>query len=308
MSERISWITPSGQTFQMTGQDDIRVQFYRKGAYAPPFSFKKQESPPPPSPDGGVSLINPEGSILTEIRTEPRPLELEFLFRGKDRSTLRKNIRTWISRFNPLLGEGRIQVDLDDGGTRYLKCRYTKGMEGEEIRGRSGDTFQFMIGVFEAVDPYWYDGITEEETFYLNSNSTNTLPISFPFSVSRTTVFDGTTIINTGDIDAYPVWEIRGPGDNLEITNETIGSSYNSIGFKTGGYQLEDGEIITIDCRPGAKTVWSESYAISLYNELTDGSYFFPLLPGENFIKVQLSGANDNSYVNLKYNNRYLTV
>jgi hypothetical protein len=314
--EIISWITPNGQEYEMTGQDDIRVQFYRKGAYMPPFSIKRIEVPPPPvNTSGGLCTVAndvkvSDTTIVTELSTDPRPIEMELLFRGTDAIDLRNNVRTWMKRFNPLAGEGRIQVVGPDGSKRFLKCRYTRGFEGEEVKGRKGDTFLYMIGIWESSDSYWYNANGYDQTFILSPNTAASLPIILPFQLYSDTLIAGLTIANNGDVDAFPIWEIGGPGDNLQIVNHSLPGdiAFNAIGFPSGGYSIANGEVVTIDTSPGRKTVIRQSDAVSLYENLTNGSYFFPLVPGDNLIQVQLSNATASSYVRLTFNERYLTV
>jgi hypothetical protein len=316
MAETISWITPDGLEYIMTGQDDIRVQFYRKGAYMPPFSIKRIEVPPPPvNTSGGLCTVAndvkvSDTTIVTELSTDPRQIEMEILFRGTDAIDLRNNVRTWMKRFNPLTGEGRIQVVGPDGSKRFLKCRYTRGFEGEEIKGRKGDTFLYMIGIWESSDSYWYNAIGYNQTFTLTPNTAPSLPITLPFQLYSTTLIAGIPIMNNGDVEAFPIWEVGGPGANLQIMNLSLPGdvAFNSIGFPSGGYTLAANEIITIDTSPGKKTVIRKSDAMSLYENLTNGSYFFPLKPGANTIQVQLSNATVASYVRLTFNERYLTV
>jgi hypothetical protein len=86
--------------------------------------------------------------------------------------------------FNPLKGDGALKSTSIDGSQRFLNCRYSGGLEISE----SGQTWQKVVLVLKAFDPFWYDSTTQVQTFKINESPGTFFPI-FPLRLSSSAVF-----------------------------------------------------------------------------------------------------------------------
>jgi hypothetical protein len=149
----------------------------------------------------------------------------------------------------------------------------------------------------EASDPWWYDASDTALDFTLGTPATF-FPL-FPLRLSASEVFADATVNNDGDVDAWPVWSVTGPGAGLVLRNLTTGKMLSL------NRTLSAGEIVTIDTRPRLKTV-----------TLQDGSNLFSLLSGSlwplavdvNAIRVEFTGATSASVVSLRYRRRRIGI
>ena len=121
----------------------------------------------------------------------------------------------------------------------------------------------------------------------------------FPVLLSDSTV-QGAHVLNIqGDAEAWPVWEVTGPGEDLLIQNDDTGEKI----FIEGQF----GEKVTITTRPQEQDVTSASAMDgSLWERVSEDSTFFPLQPGINRIRMSMVNGKPESTVTLKYVEQWL--
>lgn len=121
----------------------------------------------------------------------------------------------------------------------------------------------------------------------------------FPVVLASSTV-DGAYQLDIGrDAEAWPIWEIDGPGEDLLIENVRTGERI----FINGEFT----ETVTIDTRPTIADIYSTTEDDGQLWERVDDDYkLFPLTPGENRIKITMVNANPKSVVRLKYSETWL--
>ena len=108
------------------------------------------------------------------------------------------------------------------------------------------------------------------------------------------------TVTNTGDVEAYPIWEVTGPGTPT-LANLTTGRSF---GLAT---PLTAGETVTVDTRPTRQSV-VDSAGRNRWPDLvtTSPRQLWPLAAGRNALDLRLAGAGPTSTVILTYMRRWL--
>jgi hypothetical protein len=194
--------------------------------------------------------------------------------------------------FNPLAGDGQLKIIAEDGSQRLITCRYSSGLEIQE----TGLPWQSVIIVLKAFDPYWYDPNPIVQTFTVGTPATF-FPM-LPMRLTSSTVFADTTIANNGDVESWPTWIITGPGDTIYIRNLTTGEFINI------NYTLAPGDTITIDTRPGKKTV-TFGDGTNLYPNMSSDSSLWALQAGNNQVRIEMQNSQVTSNVQLSYQNRY---
>lgn len=284
MPEVTEFIDPDGTAHTLAVRWDV------SGRGMPPIALEEDEVPEQP------------GSRLRGVRHRARDFALRVKVSGAD---VRTAVRDLIATVDPIRGDGRIRVTTEAGDQREITCRYQGGLELQERLGEtSGPELQLATALFRAHDPYWYalsDVVTE---FELSGSGSKWFPL-LPLRLSSSELFSEATVVNVGDVEAQPVWELRGPGSVIVLTNLTTGKSLSLSTVLTAG------EVVTIDTRRGAKTVILDDGTpdgVDLFEDLGDLDELWPLRRGSNVIRVEMTGATADSYVRLAYRPPYLSA
>ncbi|WP_035430856.1 phage distal tail protein [Bacillus sp. UNC322MFChir4.1] len=279
-NEVIVWIDAYGMEHILTNQADIAISIGPSGRYMPPIEHIEDEVP------------FQAGSILREIKVKAREMDFPVEINGKTQMDIRNKLRELLRIFNPLKGDGKIKSISPDGSQREIVCRYKGGLEIKE----SGRIWERFVLVLKAFDPFWYDTTTNVQTFSPGQPAT-----FFPFLPLRLTsssVFADVTINNLGDVETWPEWIVKGPGENIVLRNMTTGEITH---LETS---LEVGESLIINTMPYVKTVIKND-GTNLYSTLTDDSSLWALQDGQNSIRIEMSNTTNGSSVQLSYRNRY---
>ena len=127
--------------------------------------------------------------------------------------------------------------------------------------------------------------------------------MAVPFGAMRlsaSTVQGATEVTIRGDADAEAVLLIDGPGEDLEVINETTGQRI----FVSGVID----ETLTIDSRGGWQDIYSESMRDGQWWARVDANApeeLITLRPGVNRIRVTMVNAHPSSSVRLLYRETY---
>ncbi len=289
--DNISWIDTNGNEFNLTNSESYEILNGVKGFHMPPIEITEEEVPFQP------------GSRPRNTKVKARTVDIPLKISGTNEIEFLQAMRNLLRIFNPLKGDGKFRVTSIDDSVRELKCRYLLGFEMEEDANTRGLTWQKAVGVFKAFDPFWYDTATITQTFKLNENPALFFPI-LPLRLASSTVFADITITNDGDVETWPEWIIRGPGENIQLRNLTTGEV---IYLDDPDAKLQAGETITINTSPippNEKTVL-KSDGTNLFYTLSDDSSLWALQDGTNSIQIQMANATADSIIQISYRNRY---
>lgn len=281
--ELVSWIAPDGSSTVLD------VEWALSGRFAPPPEFQTEGIP-------GQS-----GLRLREVKHTDREMTFPIWLTAQTEGELRHKLRQLVYAMDPTRGEGKIRVITPTGDQREINCRYSGGLDVDETLGdTSGIHAQKAAISFRAFDPYWQDAnsITVEYT----TGSVESFFPFFPLRLTSSEVFTDATLTNAGDVQAWPVWEIVGPGENISLINQTSGRR-----IVLEGVALANGESIVIDTQPGAKTL-THSNGANMFPYLSTASSLWPILQGGNAIRIEMSDSTETSKVILTYRPRYLTA
>lgn len=278
VAETLTWIAPDGTEVLLSSGGALHWQRGLLGRGMPPIVITERE------------LVVGDGSVLVQVRSGPVTVDVPIIVTGE----LRQTLRAAASAFNPHAGDGRLVTDID-GDRRELVCRYRAGLEWDEQLPH----IMKQLLSFRAFSPYWQDDDDTTGSFGIGDLA-RWLPWP-PIVVVADDVFAQATIVNTGDVEAWPVWTIRGPSDEVTLTSDT-GARLRVA------YPLVAGEILTIDTRPGAKTVVDQTGVnrFSSLDENDDDLYSFPV--GTTTVTITIVGATAESEVGLAWRRRWLTA
>ncbi|WP_328377046.1 phage tail family protein [Streptomyces sp. NBC_00440] len=264
------------------------------GLDLPPYTVYMDDSP------------NLDGSIVRGSRAVARQVLLPLFVYGIDRKTLRQFKAKLAQALNPKLGYAVLTFIEQDGEPRRLKCYYIGGMEGNEAVGTAGFTWTSYGIQLTAADPYFYGDTAVAANWSFGTDQPFLGDPFLPLTLSMGTTSQGAlTINNPGDIEAWPVWEITGPLKRFRFTGPD-GTSFGIPDQPAGMDALAAGRILTVDCRPGYKTLSDDK-----------GKIYFPLLsanpslwsvpPGTSTAQADLLAGSAPAAVKMTLYPRYST-
>jgi phage-related protein len=268
--ETTQWIAPDGTV------SDLDVDWNAKGRFMPPPTFQEDLIPGQP------------GSVFRNVVHAPRDFTIRVVTTAADEAAVRTALRSLVSSMDPTRGEGTLRVTSPLGDVREIGCRYKSGLEVEESIDNGGPQSQLADITFHAFDPYWRDASDSSQTFEIGAAPVF-FPI-FPIQLTSSQIVASATVTNDGDVPAWPVWTIQGPGSVITLRNTTTGRV--TVLEET---VLGAGESIVIDTRPThssptGKTITKQD-GTNLFSDLTPQSALWELVQGTNSIQLEMAGA-----------------
>jgi len=239
-----------------------------------------------------------DGAVFEWIGAKTGTFTLPILIRGIDQADVYDRFSHLIKILNPLRGDGTLYYTHTDGVERYKTVRVVGGLDGSDRERDLGRDYMITDAKFFTVDPFWLQAV-DTTTFVQEASEATFFPFP-PLTLTSSAVYSTTTISNDGDADALPVWTITGPGDLLVLRNLTTDKAFKL------NHEIEIGEIVTIDARIGAKTVKNAAGENMRQYIDENNASLFPLVPGDNQIRVEINLTTVNSEIKLDFTERYL--
>lgn len=233
------------------------------------------------------------GSRFRGCRFDAASPIIPIIVEGAGHENYLQSLRDIASALNPDKGVGTLRA-TSGAGVREQAAIYEAGLDHpEEV-----PDFGLPAVMFRAFDPFWYDTTTIVGTF-TTGTAAAFFPI-LPIRLASSEVFAGATLANTGDVEAWPIWTITGPGSGLVLENQTTGKTLAL------DYTIDAGEVVTIDTTPGEKTVTLND-GTNLFGDLTSRQ-FWPVVRGNNAVSIELAGATVDSAVRVSYRRAWLSA
>lgn len=105
----------------------------------------------------------------------------------------------------------RFYVVTETGGYRWVDCRLDAVPDpayGENPAKFGHATYQPTL----TADSPWWQGFPETATFTPDASASRAYYGPYPLDYSASSTLTGTTVRNPGDLEAWPVWFLTGPG------------------------------------------------------------------------------------------------
>jgi len=290
----VIWISANGHQIDFLGTNGIRLLETPVGLGMTPWQWEQL-----PSPEG-------HGAMFTTAYAGVRTIQMMVLVYGP---SFASRMAELTAALNIGLGDGKLQVTRHDGVTRELVCRYESGLEGANMNRMDASGLVVVDGMpqvgrwavlplqFRAAEPFW---MGEEMEVMLSPIEGEAFFPNLPLSLSPLGVWTSTAINNPGDVIAWPVWTVRGPGEYLRIVNLDTEEAFAL------DYTLADNEIITIDTRPGRKSV-SSNLTGDLWRYVTEWR-MWPLGAGTTNIQVRFQNTEESSAIIVRFRPRYVSL
>lgn len=261
------------------------------------------------------------GHSIYDYRLEPRVVQLQLRENGCSRADywdnranilnlLRPNRQVSLTEF----GLGTLRIHQANGDDRALDVFIEEGPKFAARQLGRWDEFAMTETLrFIAPDPTFYDPTQESESWAPEAADHLVLPFTFDdedMAFSWEDAESSFTVTYPGTWLTYPRIVITGPLDDFVVDNLTTDEKLDLT-----GYNIADGETVTIDLTFGYKTITS-SVGGNIIGELTSDSDLAtfhispaPMAPG-GVNNISFSGDNDgvNTSVTMTYYTRYIGI
>jgi len=248
----------------------------------------------PPVVNHTMPVPAQHGSRYLASAHKERMVTVPTVFPGS--ITDRDELRRWSRVLDPSKGEGTLAVVAGPHAGRTIRCVYDAGLDdlAEVYPGINEGTL-----LFRAAWPYWTDG--QESSFDIAQGESATTWFPFlPLVLGASDAFASFVIDNLGDVPAWPVVTVNGPGSQLTVENLTTAEGWTFSG------DLVSGDVLTVDTRPGQKTVVLNG--TNAFPRLTVGSKLWPLVPGPNRVEVAMALTDPTALVKFGWRNQWLSA
>lgn len=288
----VRWDSADGMyevAFQASGEDEEGL-FVLPGATGlgmPSYSFYETQSP-------GL-----DGSIVRDVRADGRTINLPVHLWAASRDRLLYNFHNMTSTMNPKLGMGALSFMDVHGTFRIIRAYLADGLTGQDDDDAWGMRHMSAVLSFKAPSPY-FEGEPITQSFSSTPGAGGLFFPILPLKVSSASTLGVTTIYNSGDAPAQPVFTVRGPCTSIVLTNNTTGQSI------TVNQALIVSDVMVIDTRDGAKSVVMGGS--NYYGALDLASVMWNLAQGWSDITLSLAGATTASSVSILYRERFLSA
>ncbi|OLT12999.1 hypothetical protein BJF79_03610 [Actinomadura sp. CNU-125] len=195
---------------------------------------------------------------------------------------------------------GRIVLARPNGRSRQIEVFCTSGIEQTD---ESRDAYQRDTGLvltFESgLDAMFSDADPIGPLVFEAPPDVGGVPPLLPVVLTPSNTLGETTIVNSGNGDAYPIWTIQGPGTPT-LSNLTTGREFS---FATLGI----GEVVTVDTRPARQSA-VDGVGADRWGDLvkTSPRDLWTLVPGKNDLNLEIADAVEGSKIEMVYHRRWL--
>jgi hypothetical protein len=189
------------------------------------------------------------------------------------------------------------------GTARQIEVYCTSGADQTEVDS-TRDAYQWSTSyglTFEsALDPYFQDADPVGPLVFRAPPLSGGVPPMPPVLLTPSSTLGTSTVRNTGNGPAYPIWTITGPGIPT-LSNATTGREFSL------DVTLEAGEVITVDTRPTRQSAVDQD-GTDRWGDLVRSSPrdLWTLVPGDNVLVLELASPADGSKIEMVYYRRWL--
>lgn len=235
---RWTWTAADGTVTELHGATAWAAGSYvladgTSGHLAPAYEFQSQ------------TYAGVDGAVLQQVTPQPAAPILAVDIVGAGGVSLAARVRGLAHALRPRAGAGTLTAVGDDGTVRTLPCYYRKGLESGVYRDA-----RFRAALeFWAPSPWWRG--TPLTVSWALAGARAFFPL-LPMYLSPSTISGQVTVdLSDTDSQTFPQWTVTGPGDQITLTNDTVGRSL--VLPVPGG--IGDGQLVIIDTRPGFQSI-----------------------------------------------------
>lgn len=234
------------------------------------------------------------GATYRGGRVTARDIDLPLFIHGASRDELKAHLR----RLSIILAGPCTLSFVEEGGESW-STEVVRVGGGEYTYGTDtvGDLDLRTVVTMRAGDPFFTSNVSNTATIKAASGR-GLLPKLGNLRLSASSAFGSVTLNNAGSTSAYPVWTIKGPGQNftaISPSGETLIWNGN----------LGVGDTLTLDFRKGTVT---DQLGNNRYAELAPAPRFWQIPPGTTQCTATIDSATAATEMNLTWHPRAWVV
>lgn len=290
--------TRDNRLLQITGANgDTLTLTDRPGGYSVKWGVRGLGMPPV---DVQLEEGAGPGARFRQVRPLRRVIDMVVKVEGSTWQERRDRQNRLANLLDNTYGPSLIEVLQPDGTAQQSECYYGGGAEGEGGAGRDTSLQVRWPITLICPEPYWRDRDPVIRSWRASG------PVAaFPlrpglFRLSDSQIIGANVvIINPGDVEAYPLWTVRGPGGPVTIRNSTTAKEF------TLNVDLAVNEWVQVDTDRKTAT---DNGNLNVWPLFDPNPQLWTLRPGENAVELLVTGATSASLVELSFRPRRKTV
>ncbi|MFC0622812.1 hypothetical protein [Kribbella deserti] len=219
-----------------------------------------------------------DGSQYRGERALSRDIDLPLYLAGRNRT----HLKGLVDQLALVLAGGCVLRFIDDDGSTWFTTVHRVG-GGEYIYGtdtNGHDDLQLVV-TLRAPEPYWTSGEISSHAVRRDTTHRGLIPALSRLHLTAAQSMGEVTFTNPGTADAYPTWDIVGPGNNFKAI-----SPRGELLHWTGTLAL--GQRLTIDTRTGSV---KDGSGANRYAELAPAPKLWRIPPGESTATASMEGT-----------------
>ncbi|WJN63429.1 Dit-like tail protein [Streptomyces phage phiScoe56] len=232
-----------------------------------------------------------DGAMYRRTRVLARDIDVPLDIVAKNRDDLKKTL----SRLARLLsGPCTLRLVEDDGSSWSTDVVRVGG--GEYVYGENttGNKDVQTVVTFRAGDPYWTSSVQTTQQIGGTTSAGTFVSGFMALPVASSQAIGSIMLENTGDVPAYPVWTVYGPGDNFKA----ISPSGETLWWKG---TLTASQKLIVDTQRG--TVVREDGS-NQYSLLAPAPRFWAVEPGISTCTASLLNTTSASKITVAWKPR----
>ncbi len=237
-----------------------------------------------------------DGGVWRHTKRGVRDIDLPIAILGTDRDDVETKLRRLSRLLQTTKGPTKIRADYSDGTSLFLEAHYVGGAETQFGQDANLTYCKWLLQM-QAPQPYWQT--STESSFNINNGSTGRglLPKLTKLRVSSSETLGVVTVNNVGDVPVQPRWVIRGPVDNLVISDGTSSFTFPDPILAGRTYYVDT----------ATKEVTNDA-GENVYALLGSAPKFFALPPGTTTVRVTGADSSPDTQISCYYSPRYEVI
>ncbi|MEU9126578.1 phage tail family protein [Kitasatospora sp. NPDC048540] len=231
-----------------------------------------------------------DGSIYQGRRILSRDINLPLDVVGRDRVHLKKIL----SRLALMLAGPCTLTHIDEDGSRWsADVVLVGGGDFAYGEGSTGERDWQTTITLRAPSSYFTSEDVTSKSIGGDTTTGSFLSSMVSLPVASSQAIGSIDLENVGDADAYPVWEIHGPGHDFEAIAPLRDGQKTPESIRWEG-TLADGEVLIIDTRTGLVV---DQAGANRYADLAPAPRFWSIAPGRSVATASLIGVSPTSKI-----------
>ncbi|WJN62798.1 Dit-like tail protein [Streptomyces phage phiScoe2] len=232
-----------------------------------------------------------DGAMYRRTRVLARDIDIPLDIVAPNRDALKKTL----SRLAQLLaGPCTLRLVEDDGSSWATDVVRVGGGEYTYGENTIGNKDVQTVITFRAGDPYWTSSVSTTQQIGGTSTASPFMASFMTMPVASSQAIGDIALENTGDVPAYPVWTVYGPGDNFKAISPTG----ETLWWKG---TLAAGQSLIVDTQKG--TVKREDGS-NQYGLLAPAPRFWAVEPGISTCTASLLNTTSASKITVAWKPR----